>query len=76
VLPVVINVSALESLEAGFAVTPKSLVAAGVVASVKRKAPKVKILGNGNLTKKFVIENCQVSQSAKEKIESAGGSVK
>lgn len=76
VLPVVINVSALEVLEAGFTVTPKSLVTAGVLASVKRKAPKVKILGNGNLTKKLTIENCQVSQSAKEKIEAAGGSVK
>ena len=76
VLPVVVNVSALEGLETGSTVTPKSLVTAGVIASVKRKAPKVKILGNGNLTKKLTIENCQVSASAKEKIESAGGSVK
>ena len=76
VLPVVVNVSAREVLEAGFTVTPKSLVTAGIVASVKRKAPKVKILGNGNLTKKLTVENCQVSQSAKEKIEAAGGSVK
>jgi len=76
VLPVVVNVSALEGLEAGFVVNPKSLVTAGVVASVKRRAPKVKILGNGNLTKKLTVESCQVSQSAKEKIESAGGSVK
>jgi large subunit ribosomal protein L15 len=76
VRPVVINVSALEILEAGMVVTPKSLVIAGVIVSVKRKAPQVKILGNGNLSKKLVIEDCQVSQSAKEKIEAAGGSVK
>jgi large subunit ribosomal protein L15 len=76
VLAVVVNVSALEGLETGFTVTPKSLVTAGVVASVKRRAPKVKILGNGSLTKKLTVEDCQVSQSAKEKIEAAGGSVK
>jgi len=76
VLSVVVNVSALEGLVAGSTVTPKSLVTTGVIASVKRKAPKVKILGNGNLTKKLTVENCQVSQSAKEKIEAAGGSVK
>jgi large subunit ribosomal protein L15 len=76
VLAVVVNVSALEALEAGASVTPKTLVTAGILSSVKRKAPKVKILGNGNLTKKLVVEDCQVSQSAKEKIEAAGGSVK
>ena len=74
---VVVNVSALEStLEAGSTVTPKSLVAAGVIESVKRRAPKVKLLGNGNLTKKFEVTDCQVSKSAKEKIEAAGGKVK
>ena len=76
VLPVVVNVSALEGLAAGFTVTPKSLVTAGIVETVKRRAPKVKILGQGSLTKKLVIEGCQVSASAKEKIEAAGGSVK
>ena len=74
-LSVVVNVSALEKLEAGATVTPKTLVTAGIIDSVKRKAPKVKILGNGTLSKKLVIEDCQVSGSAKEKIEAAGGSV-
>jgi large subunit ribosomal protein L15 len=77
VIPIVINVSALESaLESGVTVTPKSLVTSGVVTTKKRKAPAVKILGNGSLTKKFTVEDCQVSKSAKEKIEAAGGSVK
>lgn len=76
-LPVVVNVAALETVfEAGASVTPKTLVTAGVIASVKKRAPKVKILGNGELTKKLVVEDCQVSQSAKTKIEAAGGSVK
>lgn len=72
----VVNVSALEVLGAGATVSPRTLVIAGIISAVKRTAPKVKILGNGNLTKKLVVEDCQVSQSAKEKIEAAGGSVK
>lgn len=77
VRPVVINVSVLETaFEAGATVSPKTLVTAGVVNSAKKRAPVVKLLGNGNLTKKLVVEDCQVSQSAKEKIEAAGGSVK
>jgi len=77
VRPVVVNVSALEaSFEVGATVTPKTLVSAGVVTAVARRAPMVKILGNGEIKKKLVVENCQVSQSAKTKIEAAGGSVK
>ena len=76
VRPVVVNVSALETLEAGATVTPKTLVTAGVIATKAKRAPQVKILGNGNLTKKLVVEDCQVSKSAEEKIKAAGGSVK
>lgn len=77
VRPVVVNVSVLETaFETGAAVTPKTLVAVGVTEVIKKRAPQVKILGNGGLTKKLVVEDCQVSQSAKEKIEAAGGSVK
>lgn len=76
-LPVVVNLSVLEAtLEAGTTVTPKTLVAAGVIATKRKAAPKVKILGNGELTKKLHVEDCQVSGSAKAKIEAAGGSVK
>lgn len=76
-LPVVVNVAVLESaFEAGAAVTPKTLVAAGVIESTKKRVPKVKILGNGELKKKLEVQDCQVSMSAKDKIEAAGGSVK
>ena len=75
-LPVVVNVSVLEAaLENGAAVNPKALVAAGVVATRRKRAPKVKILGAGDLSKKLTVSDCQVSVSAKEKIEKAGGSV-
>ncbi len=75
VLPVVINVSTLDVLENGVAVNPKTLVAMGLVGSRRKKAPAVKILGTGTLTKKLVVTDCQVSKSAKEKIEQAGGTV-
>ncbi len=76
VMPTVINVSALEAgLEAGAAVNPKALVAAGLISARRKKAPAVKILGNGDLSKKFIVTVCEVSASAKEKIEKAGGTV-
>ncbi len=75
VLPVVINVSTLDVLENGVAVNPKTLVAMGLVGSRRKKVPAVKILGTGTLTKKLVVTDCQVSKSAKEKIEQAGGTV-
>lgn len=76
VLPTVVNVAALEVLDNGAEVTPKTLVAAGIVKAVRKKAPAVKILGQGELTKKLSVSDCQVSKSAQEKIEKAGGSVK
>jgi len=77
VRPVVVNVAALEAaFEAGATVSPKTLVAAKVVNTIRKRAPQIKLLGTGSLTKKLVVEDCQVSQSAKEKIEKAGGSVK
>ena len=77
VRPVVVNIAALEAgFEAGAIGNRKTMVAAGVLETVRRKAPAVKILGNGDLTKKLVIEDCQVSASAKTKIEAAGGTVK
>lgn len=42
---------------------------------VNRSCDAIKILGNGELTKKLTIEGAKVSASAKEKIEKAGGSV-
>lgn len=75
--PVAVNVAALETaFEAGATVSPKTLVAAGVVMASAKRAPLVKILGAGEIKKKLVIEGCQISQSAKVKIEAAGGSVK
>ncbi len=77
VLPVVINVSAIDSvMESGAAVNPKTLVAAGLVAMRRKRIPAVKVLGTGEVTKKFIVSDCLVSSTAKAKIEKAGGEVK
>lgn len=71
----VVNVSALNVFEAGSTVTPTSLIAKGLIAEAFGKNPKVKILGTGELTVKVSIEGCAVSETAKAKIEKAGGSI-
>jgi large subunit ribosomal protein L15 len=68
----VVNLSDLEALETGQPVTAESLHAAGLVSSTKRP---VKILGKGDLTKAFDVQNVAMSASARQKIEAAGGSV-
>lgn len=71
----VVNVSALNVFESGATVTPTALVAKGLIGEAFGKNPKVKILGNGELTIKVSVERCTVSGTAREKIEKAGGSI-
>ena len=68
---VAINVSALERFEDGAEVTIETLMDCGLI-----KNPKdgVKILGNGNISKKLTVKVTAFSESAKAKIEAAGGS--
>jgi large subunit ribosomal protein L15 len=74
--PFVVNVAALNAaFAAGDTITPSVLVERGLVRAPKKSAPVVKILGDGELTKKLNISGCVVSASAKTKIEAAGGSV-
>lgn len=56
-------------------VTPMILVSKKIIRKIKGKAPAVKILGAGELTKALIIENCNVSKSALEKIKKAKGKV-
>ena len=67
---VAINVSALERFENGAEVTVESLVESGVVSNPR---DGIKILGNGELTKKLDVKVNAFSASAKEKIEALGG---
>ena len=74
--PSVVNVSVLESMFAsGDAVNPATLQERGVVQARRGKKAVVKILGDGEITKKLAVTGCSVSASAREKIEKAGGSV-
>ena len=68
---IAINVSVLNKFEDGTEVTPEVLLAEGVISKI---ADGVKILGNGELTKKLNVKVNAYSASAKEKIENAGGS--
>ena len=65
-----INVSALEAFEDGAEVTALALAEKGIV---KKANDGIKILGNGNLTKKLTVKVAAFSESAKQKIEAAGG---
>ena len=67
---VAINISALEKFDNGADVTVDTLIESGIV-----KNPKdgVKILGNGELTKKLNVKANDFRASAKEKIEALGG---
>lgn len=65
-----INVSVLERFDDGAAVDVNTLIEAGIV---KNPRDGVKILGNGELTKKLNVKANAFSASAKEKIESLGG---
>ena len=65
-----VNVGTLEKFDNGTVVNVEALVAAGIV---KNSFDGVKILGNGNLTKKLTVQVSAYSESAKAKIEAAGG---
>ena len=65
-----VNVSDLNRFEDGTTVTPELLIETGLV---KKELDGIKVLGNGELTKKLVVKANKFSSSAKEKIENNGG---
>ena len=66
----VVNLSALERFDAGTVVTPELLKERHVIGDLK---DGVKILGNGELTKKLTVRAHHFSKSAQEKIAALGG---
>lgn len=68
----VVNVSQLDMFDAGTTIDSVALVAQGLI---KSSSCLVKILGNGDLTKSLKISAHKFSQSAKDKIVAAGGTV-
>lgn len=74
--PETVNLTKLDkSFSAGVTVSPESLLKAGLVRQVGGLMPKVKILSDGEISKKLTIKDCSVSAKAKEKIEAAGGKI-
>ena len=67
-----VNVDRLNIFEDGEVVTPVELVESGILKNVQ---DGVKILGNGEITKKLTVKATKFSQTAKKKIEAAGGKV-
>jgi large subunit ribosomal protein L15 len=67
----VVNVSDLERFENGATVDESALRQAGLV---KGQKDRIKILGNGKLTKKLTVHAAKFSESARRQIEAAGGS--
>ena len=65
-----VNVGQLEVFNDGVVVNAELLKAAGIV---KKTMDGVKILGNGELTKKLTVEAAKFTESAKQKIEAVGG---
>lgn len=67
---VAINVDRLEIFEDGQVVTPVELIEMGIIKNIR---DGVKIMGNGELTKKLTVKANKFTATAKEKIEAAGG---
>jgi len=69
-----VNLAALEAnYKAGETVSPASLVAKGLVRRAKGRAPVVKILGTGELTKALVVRGCMLSATAFAALTKVGG---
>ena len=68
----ILNIQDLDRFDDGAAIDIDALRQVGLV---KGNVDGAKLLGNGDTQKKFALKNILVSQTAKEKIESAGGSI-
>ncbi|MBU3942597.1 uL15 family ribosomal protein [Patescibacteria group bacterium] len=66
----IINLNVLEAnFKENEVISPKILLEKKLIRRIKGRTPKVKILGDGQLTKKLIIENCDLSKKAQEKIK-------
>ena len=68
----IVNVAALNKFEDGAVVDLEALLAAKIV---RKPLDGLKVLGNGDLTKKLTVKATVFSATAKEKIEAAGGKI-
>ena len=66
----IVNIKDLEVFEADTIVTPELLKEAGLI---KKLSDNIKVLGDGELSKKLTVQAHKFSKSAQEKIEALGG---
>ncbi len=66
----IVNLSSLNKFEDGAVVDAQAIISAGIT---KKEYDGIKILGNGELTKKLTVRVSAYSDSAKQKIEAVGG---
>ena len=69
----IVNLSSLEVFEDGTVVTAELLLEKGILSKIENYG--VKVLGNGELTKKLTVKAAKFSKSAAEKIEKLGGTI-
>ena len=68
----IVNVADLDRFEDKAVIDAAALKEIGLI---KGGFDKIKVLGNGDVTKSFSLKQCLVSKAAREKIESAGGTI-
>lgn len=72
-----VNIRQLEAVfDNGAVINKESLLKANLIKKVDGKLPAVKILSVGEISKKFTIEGCLFSATAKQKLETAGSTIK
>ena len=75
--PVIVNLSVIDKyFQEGEEITPQSLVEKGIIERIRGRIPQIKILGNGEISKAVVVQGCQLSKNAQEKIKKAKGKIK
>jgi len=74
--PQILNLAVLENkFKEDERITPVKLLQSGLITRKGKRKLLIKILGEGNLTKKFTFSGCEFSASAKEKILKTGGTI-
>jgi len=69
----VVNIEQFEALDAGTVVTAELLKEQGIIRKIEKDG--LKVLGRGKLTKKLDVKAAKVTESARQAIEAAGGTV-
>jgi large subunit ribosomal protein L15 len=69
----IVNIETLEAFDDGAVITPEILLDAGILSKIEPYG--LKILGDGQLTKKLTVQAHKFTKSAEEKILEAGGKV-